>query len=246
MVSFRVLGSMAVCGSDGELVDVSVPKVRTLLAALLLRGGEWVSTARLIEALWGALPPASAHGNLKTYVWQLRGLLTSVLGERRVAGRAGGYRLTLAADELDVEVFSRRAEHGRRLVGTGDAAEAVAVLTDALRLWRGEPFADVPPVLVEPQVAALSERHWAVREDLARAMIALGRGAMAVPELRAMVGAQPLREPLWTLLIRALLQAGRRADALVAYQQVYHLLVRELGVGPAEELRAAHRLALAR
>jgi hypothetical protein len=52
-----------------------------------------------------------------------------------------------------------------------------------------------------------------------------------------MVDANPLREHLWALLITALYQTGRQAEALRAANEVRARLGEELGVEPGRELR---------
>ena len=75
MLTFRLLGSVTIHGSSGECVELPAAKQRMLLTALLLRPNEWVTSTHLIDTLWGEVPPRSAMGNLKTYVWRLRVVL---------------------------------------------------------------------------------------------------------------------------------------------------------------------------
>ena len=59
-----MLGPLEV--SDGPtLVDVSAPKQRTLLAALLLRHNQVVSLDSLVDQLWGERPPPQAAGAIQ-------------------------------------------------------------------------------------------------------------------------------------------------------------------------------------
>ena len=63
-------------------------------------------------------------------------------------------------------------------------------------------------------------------------------------ELDALVGAQPLRESLWRLLIIALYRADRPADALTAYQRVKRHLADELGLDPGPDLASLEQQVL--
>jgi DNA-binding SARP family transcriptional activator len=57
-VEFRILGPLEVY--DGvRAVALGGAKQRALLALLLLRRGEVVSSERLIDELWGERPPAT-------------------------------------------------------------------------------------------------------------------------------------------------------------------------------------------
>src|SRR5262249_59564408 len=61
----------------------------------------------------------------------------------------------------------------------------------------------------------------------------------------ALGGENRTRERFWALLMRALYQAGRQADALDAYRRARRALVEELGVEPGRQLRDVERLVLA-
>src|SRR6266511_4091091 len=82
-------------------------------------------------------------------------------------------------------------------------------------------------------------------EDRIGAQLGLGSPGDVVDELYGLVGEHPLREHLWALLMRALLQCGRRPEALEAYGCARRLLVEECGLEPAPQLQTLQRSALA-
>ncbi|EFL31675.1 LOW QUALITY PROTEIN: multidomain-containing protein family, partial [Streptomyces viridochromogenes DSM 40736] len=71
------------------------------------------------------------------------------------------------------------------------------------------------------------------------AALALGE-ERSLPELTALCDSHPLDEPLQTLRLRALRDAGRTAEALDAYEDVRRLLADRLGTDPGPELRTLH------
>ena len=75
--------------------------------------------------------------------------------------------------------------------------------------------------------------------------LACGRAAQVVTELRGLVTEHPLRERLWALLMRALEEAGRRAEALETYAQARQVIADELGVDPGSELQRLYAELLA-
>jgi tetratricopeptide (TPR) repeat protein len=75
--------------------------------------------------------------------------------------------------------------------------------------------------------------------------LACGRAAQVVTELRDLVARHPLRERLWALLMRALEEAGRRAEALDTYSQARQVISDELGVDPGSELQRLYAELLA-
>ena len=70
------------------------------------------------------------------------------------------------------------------------------------------------------------------------------RGEAVVGELESAVAANPYQERLWELLIAALYQAGRQADALAAFQRVRVLLADDLGLEPGPRLKELERQVL--
>ena len=81
-VEFRLLGPLEVVEHDRP-VAIGGGKQRALMAILLLRANEVVSTERLIDELWGESPPSTAVTALHGYVSRLRKLL----GAERVQTR---------------------------------------------------------------------------------------------------------------------------------------------------------------
>ena len=70
-IEFRVLGPFEVL-VEGRALELNRRKQRSLLALLMLRAGEVVSTDRLVEELWAGEPPKSAIGSLQNLVSELR------------------------------------------------------------------------------------------------------------------------------------------------------------------------------
>ena len=109
---FRLLGPVEV--SDGDRpVRLGEGKQRAVLALLLLHRNEVVSSDRLIDALWGEAPPATAAKVLQNHVGQLRralddrdGAATSDAGPR--------LRAKVQDGELDVDRFDAARGGGCR------------------------------------------------------------------------------------------------------------------------------------
>ncbi|MGJ6968982.1 AfsR/SARP family transcriptional regulator [Streptosporangium sp. G11] len=76
---FGVLGPLSVWTADGRPVRIPEPKIRALLADLLVHEGRPVSPDRLADDLWGASPPGDPANTLQTKVSRLRGALGEVV-----------------------------------------------------------------------------------------------------------------------------------------------------------------------
>ncbi|MBB5958112.1 putative ATPase [Saccharothrix tamanrassetensis] len=231
-MEFSVLGPVEVRSADGAVVHVGGPRPRAVLVMLLLDPGRPVGLARLVAGQYGDDPPAEAANAVQAQVSRLRRALGGL-----VEFSGGGYRIAVRPDDVDVHVFERLARDGRRSLAAGRAPEAVAVLREALGLWRGPALADLPHG--DASAARLEELKLAVTEDLVDAELAAGDGS-PVARLRSLVEQHPLRERFREQLVRALHAEGRTAEALAEFERARRLLADELGADPTPGLAAAH------
>ena len=241
-MDFRLLGPLEVVGDGGVALSIGTGRQRALLALLLLRANELVSTDRLVEELWGESPPPSAQQMLHNQVSALR----RALGRNgRLETHGSGYRLNVHSGERDLDRFEELVASGRTRMETDPDAAAQA-LRQALELWRGPALSDLPyEAFAQPEIARLEERRWAAFEARVEAELALGKHADLVSELEAAVAEQPLREHLRGQLMLALYRCGRQAEALEAYRAARQTLVQEIGIEPRAELRALQDAILA-
>ncbi|MFL5955370.1 MAG: BTAD domain-containing putative transcriptional regulator [Gaiellaceae bacterium] len=230
MMEFRVLGLL-----EGP-VGLPGGKPRALLARLLLDAGRVVSAEALVDSLWEEPVPPSAPKVLQAHVSTLR----KALGAGAIETRSPGYVLHGTPVDLSrFEELSGRARDER------DAQRRAALLRDALALWRGDPFAEFSR---EPFARTARARLAELRLDaLIRridAELELGEHERLVPELGALVDAEPLREQPRRQLMLALYRSGRQADALATYRAGRRLLVEELGIEPGVSLQDLERAIL--
>jgi DNA-binding SARP family transcriptional activator len=235
-VDFRLLGPLEV-SDRGEPVGVGGGKQRAVLAILLLRANEVVSTERLIDDVWRGAPTLSAESTLHTYVSRLR----KALGGGRIVTQLPGYMLGAEPDELDVARFERLARLGREALACGRTADAADLLGRAMSLWRGAPLAEFEcEAFAQAEIARLEEQRLTTLEDRLEAELALGRHADVAPALEPLIARHPLRERLRAHFMLALYRGGRQADALAAYRDARALLVEELGIEPSPPLQQLH------
>ncbi|MFI2505120.1 BTAD domain-containing putative transcriptional regulator [Streptomyces sp. NPDC018972] len=241
---FDVLGPLRVRTEGGGLVPVAEPKVRALLADLLVHHGRSVPVDRLVDDLWGEDVPGNPANSLQTKVSQLRRALERAEdGGRALVGYGpAGYVLRVPEDAVDSGRFARLTARARR---EGDPRTKAALLSEALGLWRGAAFADFrDAAFVQAAAAGLEEQRITAREDLAELRLELGEHQQLADELGPVVTEHPLRQRLRGVHMRALYRAGRHSEALEAYQDVRRRLAEELGVDPAPELAALHQAML--
>ena len=233
-MEFRLLGPVEVVG-EGGAVALGGPKQRALLAELLLRRGSAVPRERLVDALWGDEPPASAISSLQVYVHGLR----RAVGADRFETRGNAYRVCVEPEELDVARFERLLAEAR----DASPAHADELLSSALGLWRGDALADLGDSPVRAAAAALEDLRLQALELRTEARLALGEHRELLAELEELVAAEPYREKFREQLVLALYRSGRQQDALDAYQDARRALD-ELGVEPGPALRELERAVL--
>ena len=227
-----MLGLMEVRSDDGTPVEITGARLRTLLTLLALDAGRVVTTARLIDGVWGEDPPAEATNALQALVSRLR----RALPEPAVESTPAGYRLAVPPDAVDLHRFEQLAAQGRAALRQ-DPARAATILRQAEELWRGPALADAATAaFARAPLARLEELRLAVLGD--RIEAGLPRADLA--ELEELVAAHPLRERFAALLMRALCHAGRAGDALAVHARVRDALADELGADPSAELAALH------
>ncbi|MET8449419.1 BTAD domain-containing putative transcriptional regulator [Streptomyces sp. NPDC005209] len=219
---------------------IGSPKVRALLAALLLEAGRVVSVESLKDALWGDAPPASAQASLHNHVTRLRRLLDD---PERLRAVSPGYLLRVDQGELDVHVFDARVAEARSVHARRDWAGVLRACAAALALWRGTPLSGLPTELGGyPFVQRLEEARLLLIEWGYDAELALGGSRLTglVPELAALVAEHPLREAYHRQLMLALHRTGRQAEALAVHRDLRTRLIEELGIEPGQAIRDAH------
>src|SRR5215207_8381816 len=240
MLDFRILGALEVV-EDGRSLRLGGAKQRSVLAVLLIHRREVVSADRLIDALWGERPPATAAKAIQVHVSHLR----KALGAERLVTGGGGYMLDVEPGQVDVDRFERLAKEDREALDRGDPGAAAERLREALGLWRGPPLADLAyESFAQNEIGRLEEARLAALEDRIDAELALGRHAALVAELEALVAEHPTRERLRGQLMLALYRSGRQGDALESYRDAQRTLDRELGLEPGPELQRLERAIL--
>ncbi|WP_166351393.1 BTAD domain-containing putative transcriptional regulator [Phytoactinopolyspora limicola] len=244
-MKFGVLGPVVVWPSDGTVVTIAGFKVRALLADLLAHEGRPVSADRLIDDLWSDDDlPGNPAGALHTKVSQLRRALdTAEPGARDlVESAASGYRLRVSPDTVDAQRFTAMLTQAH---SRPDAQGRVALLTEALALWRGPAFGEVADLeFARGSVLRLEEQRLVALESLAEARLELGEHTLLVGELGDLVAQHPLRERLRAAQLRALYGSGRQGEALDAYDEYRHHLRDALGLDPGSELVTLHQAIL--
>ncbi|MGW5234776.1 AfsR/SARP family transcriptional regulator [Streptomyces nodosus] len=247
---FAVLGPVRAWRGDVEL-ELGPPKQRGLLALLLIQAGHPVAVHDIVDTLWGQAPPDSAVNVVQRHIGALRRLLEP---ELRARGRsrwlvrgAGGYRLEVEPDSLDLLRFRALRQEAARSAHAGSPARATELLIEALRLWRAPVASDITPeVRSHPAFTAVDREYLSAVKEAADLALTAGPelGAGVLVALRQAAAQHPLDEALHARLIVVLASTGYQAEALDLYRTLRARLVEDLGLEPGPELRSAHQRVL--
>ena len=212
-----------------------------LLALLLLNADTALSADRIVDALWGESPPASAAKLVQHYVSQLR----NKLGRGAIATVPPGYRAHIAAGSLDSLRFEQLLREGRDARQAGNPRLAAAILGRALALWRGAALSDLSQAgFASVEASRLDEARLDCAEERLAALLELGKHEEVLGEAGRLAAEHPHRERIRAVHMVALYRAGRQVEALEAFRAARKGLLEELGLEPGKNLRAVERAIL--
>ena len=235
---FVLLGTVSAI-ADGRTVEISRAQRRAVLAYLLLNANQTVSASQLVDALWSDGGPSTARTQIFASISAVRRALRAA-GADPIDSQAGGYRLNLAIDELDVAQFRDRVDRSAANARQGHMRTAAHELRSALQLWQGEPLAGVNAAFVESARVNLTEQRLRAHEQLFEYELALGRHRDVIGDLMDTVAANPFHERFTGQLMLALHRSGQQAEALATYRRIRRALAEDLGIDPGVELEALH------
>ncbi len=221
-VQIQVLGPIQVTDDLGEAAPLSL-QLKRLVGLLVIADGQPVSASRLAEYVADG---NSSGSTVRTAVSRLR----KIVGDG-IEAFDGGYRLNGDGHLIDL----RRFESLR----TSTGPTRIDDLTESLELFRGRSLGDLADEeWATTEAGRIDGERAATTEDLAEALVDAGRPGAAVELLEPHVAAHEYRERPVALLMRALADNGRTADALRAFQRFRAVLRDDVGLDPSSELRA--------
>ncbi len=238
-MELRLLGAVEFA-VDSRVLDTGGPRQRLVLAVLAAEVGRRVGVDSLIDRVWDE-PPEDPRRALHVHVSRIRRLLENGNGPGpvRVLRGSGGYLLDADPDRVDVHRFRRLVSLASQEDRPG--AERLALLGQALELWRGPPLADLPGQWASRVRAAWEQQYLDALLVWARMALDAPEPGAVLPRLAEAASEHPLVEPLAAVFMRALAAAGRTAQALDHYSIVRRQLAEQLGTDPGPELQQLHR-----
>ena len=242
VASVRVLlfGTVRV-DRNGTISELPSAAHRRIIGRLALSPEAVVSVRTLVDVLWPDDPPRTAMASLANQIHRLRG----IVGADTIRTVPRGYLLGVQRDSIDAQRF-------QRLIGsTGPAAEVgnpvrsridLELLDEALALWTGAPLEEfTDEQWARPWIVRMTEQHAVAWERRIDALLKLGRVDDALADATAFCEAEPLRERSHMLLVQALGDQGRTADALRVFNRFRKRLADETGLEPSSAMVSMER-----
>jgi DNA-binding SARP family transcriptional activator len=241
----QVLGGFRV-SLDGRAVDDAAWHRRrpaALVKLLALAAGHRLHREQVVDALWPEFGPEAGAANLRKAVFHARRALSAVEGAELIGSASDLLWLGGEPLRVDLDDFRHSVAAGRRARDAAEYQRALDLYGDGL----------LPGDCYEDWAASESEvvrrEFVAAVEELAGLREAAGELEPALELVRRLVSVDPLREDNHVTLIRLNALAGRRSEALRAYEVLRSTLADELGAEPGaaaqrlfEEVRSRHTL----
>jgi DNA-binding SARP family transcriptional activator len=237
-MEFGILGTVEVW-SDGRPAFAGHPRQRAVLAVLLLDLGQAVPLEVLIDRVWGEDPPPSVRNLVYGYVTRLKAAIADHQDPGiTLSRRPGGYLLQAEPDRVDLPRFRRLVADA---AGAGDDERAVALLGEAVGLWRGPALDGLDSPWLNTMRATLELERAGAAADLSDIRLRRGEHGALAGELAVQAAESPWDERLTGQLMLALYRCGRQADALRWFEQTRRHLAAELDTRPGPQLVALHQ-----
>jgi DNA-binding SARP family transcriptional activator len=244
-LEFRLLGAVEMHSGERR-IDAGSPKTRLLLAILLLARQDAVAPESLARHLWDEDAPPKYQVSIQAYASRLRRSFEE-LGEGLVnlSFISGvGYRLRVPSENVDALQFKGLTDRGRKAATDGDPRSALDLLNEARSLIRGKPLADLAGSWAHGARIGLEEQLRSSAVIRIKLQLDQGEPESVIGELQQLANRYRSDQKIAALLMRALHEAGRSADALAYYHTIERRLRKDLGIEPHAQLVAMNHMIL--
>jgi DNA-binding SARP family transcriptional activator/tetratricopeptide (TPR) repeat protein len=233
---FGVLGDVE-ARANGQVIEIGPARQRCVLAALLVDANQPVPADQLVDRVWGEHAPQRSLETLYSYLSRLRGVLAIGHGATLIR-RSGGYVLDVGTEAVDLHRFRLLVARARTV---SEEEQALALLSEALHLWRGTAFGRLDTPWVNAVRHVVDAERVAAEADLTDLRLRHGEHCALLGDLEAQANQHPLDERVAGQLMVALYLSGRTGDALEHYRHVRATLAAELGIDPGTALHTLHQ-----
>ncbi|MDF2434573.1 MAG: hypothetical protein JWP44_4204 [Mucilaginibacter sp.] len=227
-LSIRLFGTFDVQVNDQPLPRLRSQKGQWLLALLILRQGQQVERSWLAGVLWPESADSQALANLRLSLTDLRRSLGRAV-IHLVAPTPRTLRFDQAGASVDVSAFDAA-------ILKGDTASLEA----ATAVYRGALLEGCEEEWLLPERHERAEAYSGALETLAKQARAAGHPEQALPFLKKLIAADPLRTSAQRALMQALADTGDHAAVTQVYRDFRLYLHEALHTQPDPETCALY------
>lgn len=215
---------------------------RCVLATLAFNPGRPVHVDTLVDNVWAEQRPAKAEQTIATYVRAVRRTIEQAGGQRDWlrSRRPRSYELRIDPAIVDYHRFAVLATAARASVRQGDHGEAAETFEEALRLWRGDPLANISSEWAERRRYALQRERLDVLCALLDLQLQIGEYAAVATQAQQLVHDHPTDRVL-ALAMRGLAYGGDHAMVPALVSRATERMWETAGVRPGADIAALAR-----
>jgi len=192
----------------------------------------------LVDHLWPERSAEACRSSLYSLISRLRGALQKA-GLPKALVRmpsTGAYRLDVDPDTVDFHRFRRLLAAARDAGRNGYHESCVALLDDALAIWRDEPLADLHGAHAEHLRRAMEDALLSAYKCLAESKLQIAEYDSTLAILEPILPRHDLDETLAQYWIAALSAIGRESDARAFFTIFRQRFRRSMRTEPSIEL----------
>ena len=238
----HLFGDFLLSLDNTPVTTITIPRLQSLLAYLLLHSDAPQDRSHLAFLLWPDSTEAQAHTNLRKLLHQLRQAFSEV--EKILStDKHTLYWQPASANApwtLDVLEFEELLALVKQTEQTRNTPALRQDLERAVHLYRGDLLPNCYDEWILPERDRLHQLFLKAAERLTLLAEEAGDTQTALATARRLLRADPLHEATYRQLMRLHAQSGDRVAALRIYHTCATTLERELGVGPSKATRQAY------
>lgn len=224
ILNVQLLGEFRLALGDEVLRDVNTPRLKSLLAYLLLHQTSPQSRQQLAYLYWPDSNESQAHNNLRQSFHRLRLALPNpdryLYSDAQSVQWVSDSRFTLDVDEFNKAVAS---------------ADEINGLIFAANLYQGELLSDCYDDWILTEREHLQQKYHLVLDQLITLLEEQRDYRSAIHYAQRLLRSDPLREETYRQLIHLYFMSGNRTGAIRAYHTCVRVLKCELDVDPSAE-----------
>lgn len=238
VVHIQTLGQIKFLFGDNSIgiEHWQTQKTLKLFLKMALNAGLPCSNEALADELWPDAGPKKGKDSLRNCVHQLRRTLKGLLRDDKadvVSRSRKNKTITLELPcRFDFQDFEQACLDALEALKQDKAEEALGKANLALELYRGPFLEGLDEAWVEAKRARLAALYAQAQTVVARVHLLQENSSEAESAARELIKLDDLREESHLLLIKALAQDGRSAEAVAHYEVAVDLFEEEIGISP--------------